>query len=407
MEDIQVLVCDDSALMRNLISRMVDSTEGMHTVGTAMNGKFCLQKIPTLQPDIIILDIEMPEMNGVEFLKARKQQGIDIPVVVLSSIATKGASVTMECLELGASDFITKPSGSISSNITSVESGLIERIASFGRRYAIKKHKEVYPVDFFMQQAKVKEVETVTKKEGVTKKLDSANISSPHPSASASNRPAYTPTLFTQKKKEPVIITPVRKSGPIDIVALGISTGGPNALREVFAKIDPKLSRPILVVQHMPAGFTKEFAASLDRICPLNVKEAEDGDLIHPGQIYIAPGDSHIVVEKSTLCNVIRLSKAELRNGHRPSADVLFESVAKVYQNRALGVIMTGMGRDGAAQLAEMRKQGAWTLGQDENSSIVYGMPRVAWEMGGVQKQVSLDKMADEISQIVREHANG
>lgn len=139
MEDIQVLVCDDSALMRNLISRMVDSTEGMHTVGTAMNGKFCLQKIPTLQPDIIILDIEMPEMNGVEFLKARKQQGIDIPVVVLSSIATKGASVTMECLELGASDFITKPSGSISSNITSVESGLIERIASFGRRYAIKK----------------------------------------------------------------------------------------------------------------------------------------------------------------------------------------------------------------------------------------------------------------------------
>ena len=197
----------------------------------------------------------------------------------------------------------------------------------------------------------------------------------------------------------------MRQSGPIDVVALGISTGGPNALREVFAKIDPKFSKPILVVQHMPAGFTKEFAASLDKICPLKVKEAEDGDLIHPGQIYIAPGDFHIVVQKSTLCNVIRLSKEDLRNGHRPSADVLFESVAKLYKNRALGVIMTGMGRDGAAQLAEMRKQGARTLGQDEKSSIVYGMPRAAWELGAVQKQVSLENMAAEMSAVIKEQA--
>lgn len=155
----------------------------------------------------------------------------------------------------------------------------------------------------------------------------------------------------------------------------------------------------------MPAGFTKEFAASLDKICPLKVKEAEDGDLIHPGQIYIAPGDFHIVVQKSTLCNVIRLSKEDLRNGHRPSADVLFESVAKLYKNRALGVIMTGMGRDGAAQLAEMRKQGARTLGQDEKSSIVYGMPRAAWELGAVQKQVSLENMAAEMSAVIKEQA--
>ena len=154
----------------------------------------------------------------------------------------------------------------------------------------------------------------------------------------------------------------------------------------------------------MPAGFTKEFSASLNRICPLEVKEAEDGDLIHPGQIYIAPGDYHILVEKSSLCNVVRLSQEPQRNGHRPSADVLFESVAKIYQNRALGVIMTGMGRDGAAQLAEMRKQGAWTLGQDEKSSIVYGMPKVAFEMGGVQKQVALENMADEIATLVRDH---
>ena len=214
----------------------------------------------------------------------------------------------------------------------------------------------------------------------------------------------FSPVLFTSKRKEPEVIVPLREPGRIEVVAIGISTGGPNALREVFAHLDPKFSRPILVVQHMPAGFTKEFAASLDKICPLSVKEAEDRDEIHPGQIYIAPGNFHIVVEKSTLCNVIRLSSADLRNGHRPSADWLFESVAKIYQNRALGVIMTGMGRDGAVQLAEMRKQGAWTSGQDEESSVVYGMPRVAYELGAVQKQVSLENMANEMNTLVREH---
>ena len=150
---------------------MVDSTQGMHVVGTAMNGKFCLQKIPTLHPDIIVLDIEMPEMNGIEFLKERKSQGIDIPVIVLSSVATKGASVTMQCLELGASDFITKPSGSISSNISSVAGDLIERIASYGGRYARRQGKDIAPLDFYMQQAKLKQAETAAVKEGILDKV--------------------------------------------------------------------------------------------------------------------------------------------------------------------------------------------------------------------------------------------
>ncbi len=395
MDNIEVLVCDDSSLMRNMISRIVDSAEGMHTVGTAMNGKFCLQKIPLLKPDLILLDIEMPEMTGVQFLEERKKLGIDIPVIILSSIATKGAAVTMQCLELGASDFITKPGGSVSVNITSVGSSIIEKIASYGGKYARAHGKNIASPEVFVHQAKLKEAEAAAVKEGIISKIKPSETK-PEP------LPA---TLWTPPHKEPAVITPLRQSGPIDVVALGISTGGPNALREVFAKIDPKFSKPILVVQHMPAGFTKEFAASLDKICPLKVKEAEDGDLIHPGQIYIAPGDFHIVVQKSTLCNVIRLSKEDLRNGHRPSADVLFESVAKLYKNRALGVIMTGMGRDGAAQLAEMRKQGARTLGQDEKSSIVYGMPRAAWELGAVQKQVSLENMAAEMSAVIKEQA--
>lgn len=395
MDNIEVLVCDDSSLMRNMISRIVDSAEGMQTAGTAMNGKFCLQKIPLLKPDLILLDIEMPEMTGVQFLEERKKLGIDIPVIILSSIATKGAAVTMQCLELGASDFITKPGGSVSVNITSVGSSIIEKIASYGGKYARAHGKNIASPEVFVHQAKLKEAEAAAVKEGIISKIKPSETK-PEP------LPA---TLWTPPHKEPAVITPLRQSGPIDVVALGISTGGPNALREVFAKIDPKFSKPILVVQHMPAGFTKEFAASLDKICPLKVKEAEDGDLIHPGQIYIAPGDFHIVVQKSTLCNVIRLSKEDLRNGHRPSADVLFESVAKLYKNRALGVIMTGMGRDGAAQLAEMRKQGARTLGQDEKSSIVYGMPRAAWELGAVQKQVSLENMAAEMSAVIKEQA--
>ena len=175
-------------------------------------------------------------------------------------------------------------------------------------------------------------------------------------------------------------------------------------MREVFKMIDPHLKQPILVVQHMPAGFTKEFASSLNKICPLEVQEASDGQLIKGGNIYIAPGNFHILVEKHAGGNVIRLSQEAQRNGHRPSADVLFESIANVYKNNALGVIMTGMGRDGASELAQMRTQGAWTLGQDETSSIVYGMPRVAYELGAVQKQVPLKMMADAISALAREH---
>ena len=393
MDNIEILVCDDSALMRNLISRIIDETEGLNVCGTAMNGKFALQKLGQLKPDLVLLDIEMPEMTGVQFLEERKKRGIDVPVVILSSVATKGAAVTMKCLELGASDFITKPSGSVSSNISSVSNMIIEKIASYGGRYARRKGKTIGSTESFVRQAKMREAESAAKKEGIIDKI--------RPSADTH---AFVSPLSTLRKKEPEVVKPVREPGRIEVVAIGISTGGPNALREVFMNIDPKLSKPILVVQHMPAGFTKEFAASLDRICPLAVKEAEDRDEIHPGQIYIAPGNFHIVVEKSTLCNVIRLTSDPPRNGHRPSADWLFESVAKLYQNRALGVIMTGMGRDGAAQLAEMRRQGAWTLGQDEESAVVYGMPRVAFELGGVQKQVSLEKMADEISALVREH---
>ena len=393
--DVRVLIVDDSALMRNLISKIIEQTPGLVIAGKAMNGEFALEHIPGCRPDVIVLDIEMPVMNGLEFLLEKKRRGIDIPVIMLSSLTTEGAAVTMQCLELGASDFLTKPGGAGLSDLSSTANHLADLLISYGGTYARSKGRKIAPpkrIDGFLASA--------------LRKNDEERGA---PAVSHESRPAapaaYSSVFSTVRHpKEPVVVKPLREPGRIEIIAIGISTGGPNALREVFSKIDPGLKQPILVVQHMPAGFTEEFANSLNGICPLEVKEAKDGDLIKGGRILIAPGNYHIYVERKSLAMVVRLSDAPQRNGHRPSADVLFESVAEQYQNRALGVIMTGMGNDGAVQLAEMRRQGAHTLGQDEHSCIVYGMPKVAFELGGVQKQVSLQDMAYEISRLANQY---
>jgi two-component system chemotaxis response regulator CheB len=395
MDDISVMICDDSALMRNLIGRIVDETTGLTVCGKAENGQDLIEKLKTTKPDVILLDIEMPVMTGLQFLRKRQELHLDVPVIILSSVATEGAAVTIECLELGASDFITKPGSSVTLKIGDVTNEIIEYIASYGGAYAIMHGKQIPDPEFFTHQIKLKEAERfVIKKKGEeTAKAVSITKNDVVPS-----------TWFQPKVKEPVVITPEREGGKIEIIAIGISTGGPNALRDVFKDIDPNLKQPILVVQHMPAGFTAEFANSLNNICPLEVTEAKDGEPILGGHIYIAPGSFHMFVEHKPLGNFIKLSQDEPRNGHRPSCDVHFESVAEIFKNKALGVIMTGMGRDGAAQITEMRKKGAWTLGQTKESSIVYGMPKVAFEMGGVQKQVALQDMAGEISKLAKEH---
>jgi two-component system chemotaxis response regulator CheB len=375
---INVLIVDDSALMRNLVGKIVQSCPDLAVVGTAMNGRFALSKIDSLHPDIIVLDIEMPEMNGIEFLQERKKRGIDIPVVVLSSIARKGASITMECLSLGASDFIMKPSGAVSEDIHLIGAQLIELLKFFG-----KQHQERHPAP----AAKAVPEPLVIDHGTPMPAFKYPKFDAPDPKVA----PKYAPEA---------------KPGPLEIIAIGISTGGPNALRKVFTDIDPNLKVPIVVVQHMPAGFTSEFAKSLDRNCPLEVKEAAEGDLIKPGRILIAPGDFHIKVEKKALASILHLDTSSAVNGHRPSADVLFESVAQAYGNRALAVIMTGMGRDGAQKIGEIYKAGGVTLGQDERSSVVYGMPRVAYENGYITRQVGLDDMAKTISEYARQLAN-
>ena len=374
-DEISVLVVDDSALMRNLIGRMVEDTPGLTVAEKAMNGVFALQKIPRVNPDVICLDIEMPEMNGIEFLKERKKRGIDIPVVILSSIAAKGAQVTMEALSLGASDFIQKPSGSVSEDIHTVRDTLVGMLLGYGGSYRKLKGKKVLAPS-----------EYVKKTPPATKNVDLLAHFNLIP---AEVKPAAPPT-------------PLRKPGRTEIIAIGISTGGPDALRIVFSKLDEDLKVPIVVVQHMPPGFTNEFAKSLDRICPLDVKEAAEGDDIIPGRILIAQGNKHLEVEKKAGHQIVHLSDAPLVSGHRPSADVLFASVAMNYTNNALGVIMTGMGRDGAQHLGTIYREGGMTLGQDEKTACVYGMPRVAFELGHVMEQVPLDNMARRICDVAK-----
>jgi two-component system, chemotaxis family, protein-glutamate methylesterase/glutaminase len=365
-----VLIVDDSALMRNLVSRIFEAAPDFRIAGTAMNGLFALRKIEQERPDLIVLDLEMPEMNGIEFLRERQKRGIDIPVIILSSIAEKGARITMEALALGASDFILKPGGVTTSQDLKGTAGELLELARVytrrGQRHAGEGSREPSPPPRAAREAERREHRE-------------------EPRAAAER------------------ITPLRGHGAVEVIAIGISTGGPNALREVLPKIEATVP-PLLIVQHMPAGFTEEFAESLNRLSTLEVREARDGDVLKQGRAFIAPGNAHLTVEAKPLARVIRLSDAPPMSGHRPSADVLFASIAKVYGNRCLAAIMTGMGKDGAVEIGSIYREGGITIAQDEHSCIVYGMPRAAVESGVIHHVVPLPRMAETINRLCREH---
>jgi two-component system chemotaxis response regulator CheB len=358
-EAIRVLIIDDSSLMRKLISSFFSDTADIEVVGTAMNGRFGLHKMGTLAPDVIILDLEMPEMNGIEFLKEKKRRHVDTPVIILSSHAERGAKVTMEAIAAGASDFLLKPATDQGQSLPDVAEQLIQLVRIYG---ALARKKTRPP-----------------------------EIEKPVP-------------LIKLPLKEP--IPPVRKKTPLrkpertDVIAIGVSTGGPNALRSILPQLRPDLNLPILIVQHMPAGFTEEFAYSLNRICPLKVKEAEDGDVVAGGRIFIAPGDRHIVVRERPLANVIELDDSDPVHGHKPSAEMLFTSVARVYRNRSCALIMTGMGKDGAEAIGNVYEEGGITLAQDEGTSVVFGMPKVAIGLGYIHHILPLPAIPEFLNRL-------
>jgi two-component system chemotaxis response regulator CheB len=331
---VRVLIVDDSAVMRQTLSTLLSADPEIEVVGTAPDPHIARERIKALNPDVISLDIEMPRMDGLSFL--RKIMALrPTPVVMVSTLTQAGAEITLEALEAGAVDFVTKPTDLVR-----------------GR------------------DALAHELQT---------KIKAAARTRLRPRSAAPVVPKVRPFARARDK----------------IVFIGASTGGVEALKAVLMRL-PAECPPILVTQHMPARFTAAFAARLNRECPMRVSEATDGEGVEAGHVYIAPGAYHLQIE-GTSRPVCRLSDAEPVSGHRPAVDVLFRSAAQVTRASAVGVILTGMGKDGAEGLLAMREAGAVTLGQDEASSLIYGMPRVAFERGAVMRQYALNAIGDAI----------
>lgn len=331
---IKVLIVDDSLVFRESLSREISKDPDIEVVGTATDPYMARDLIIKLKPDVLTLDVEMPKMNGIEFLKKLMPQ-YPLPVIVVSSVSKN----VLDALDAGAVEFVTKP------NVTRPGG-----MASFVNELIIK----------------IKIAST----------------------AKVGNRKSnYTPSR------------PVTNQG-IDtmskIIAIGASTGGTDAIHTVISGL-PRDMPPIVIVQHMPPVFTKLYAERLNNTCELEVKEAEDGDALRPGRVLIAPGNYQMRLAKRGTGYIVKCTQEEKVSGHCPSVDVLFDSVADVAGKQSVGVILTGMGRDGANGLLKMKKTGAYTIGQDEKSSVVYGMPMVAFNIGAVDKQLPLDRIADEI----------
>lgn len=346
---IRVLVVDDSALMRKVIPEILERDSSIQVVGTAMDGAFGLKKIEELQPDVVTLDLEMPRMDGIETLK--HLTGRQVPVIVVSSYTTQGANMTFKALQYGAFDFVAKPKDAAAANMDAVASELISKIkAAVTRR----------PVPFSFQQ----EIEA---RLGITGK----------------------------KTAKPVPVS--RRMDPTKVVAIGISTGGPNVLLFLLSQLPANFPGTIVVVQHMPEGFTNMFASRLNDACAIEVKEAQSGDLLLAGRALICPGNRHIKVKRMPLGDAVVLSDDPKVNGHRPSVDVLFRSVAHEFGDKGMAVIMTGMGEDGADAMGDVRDAGGMTIAQDEESCVVYGMPKAAVDRGTAVRVVPLSAMANTL----------
>lgn len=338
MSKIRVLIIDDSALVRSLLSEIVNREPDMETIGTAPDPLVAREMIRALDPDVLTLDIEMPKMDGLDFLE-RLMRLRPTPVVMVSTLTERGAEVTLRALELGAVDFVSKPKLGIAAGLSALGDDICEKIRVAARA---RMHRHV-------RAAAV-------------------------PAASKA-APARYSRVSTEK-----------------LIVIGASTGGTEAIREVLQQL-PADSPAVLITQHMPPGFTRSFAARLDGLCRITVSEAVDGERVLPGHAYIAPGDRHMRLARSGANYLVVLDDAPPVNRHRPSVDVLFRSVAALAGPNALGVMLTGMGSDGARAMLEMKHAGSHNIAQDEATCIVFGMPREAIACGAVDEVLPLQKI--------------
>ncbi|GBF35110.1 chemotaxis response regulator protein-glutamate methylesterase CheB [Desulfocucumis palustris] len=346
---IKVLVVDDSALVREILAQGLGMDPEIEVVGAASNPYIARDKIVQLKPDVLTLDVEMPRMDGVEFLRRLMPQ-YPLPVVMVSALTREGAKTTLEALEAGAVDYVTKPSSDIARGLDSMMNKL---------------------------RQKVKMAATANLREWKEKKTAAAAKLQPVSGAA--------PAESTDK-----------------VIAIGASTGGTRAIRQIIQSF-PASMPGVVIVQHMPAGFTKHFADNLNNICEMEVLEASTNDRIMPGRILIAPGGKHMTVKRSGGVYLVECREGDKVNGHCPSVDVLFHSVAGKVGSNAIGIILTGMGHDGADGLLAMRNAGARTLAQDESTSVVFGMPKVAYELGGAEFLQPIDTIPQVIMNLLHE----
>jgi two-component system, chemotaxis family, protein-glutamate methylesterase/glutaminase len=343
---VRVLVVDDSALMRKMIPQILERDTSIHVVGTAMDGSFGLKKITELRPDVVTIDLDMPRMDGMEMLRQITRIH-RIPSIIVSAHSTAGASATFKALALGAFDFVAKPRDAAQANLEAIARELISKVK-------------------------------VAAETGVPKYV----------------APAVTfQSGVTRVKKSPTRIG----AAPAKVIAIGISTGGPNALQYLLSQLPSDFPGAILIVQHMPEGFTEMFARRMNECCSIEVKEARSGDIVSGGRALICPGNRHMRLRRAPLGSMVVLSDEPQVNGHRPSVDVLFRSVALECGTKSLALIMTGMGEDGADAMAAVKSAGGMTLAQDEQSCVVYGMPKAAIERGHVMRVVPLDALANTL----------
>lgn len=366
MKKAKILVVDDSALMRKIISDMINSQPNMEVIATARNGEDLFSKMEKFSPDVVTLDVEMPVMDGISALKKMRRMGINIPVIVLSSFSKKSSELTMECLENGAFDFIPKPSGTISLDLDKVKDDLITKI-----NLAYEKCQEGCTKGEIKRHAKEA---AMTIKEIAEKENKDININN-----------------IIRKKS----------FNKIEAVVIGASTGGPKALYSVITKLPEDLNIPVFVVQHMPATFTKAFADRLNSNSKLKVVESKEGDIIEKNVVYIAPGGFHMEVGMD---KKIHLNSEPPIWGVRPAVDKLFLSAAKLYKEKLLSIVLTGMGKDGAEGTIKVKENGGVTISEDKSTCTIYGMPRATFETGMVDMVLPLNNIADEIVRITKEN---
>ena len=369
----KLLIVDDSAFMRKLISDFFKDNPKIEVVGTARNGKDALRKIQQLSPNVVTMDVEMPEMNGLEALK-EIMQSCPVPVIMLSSTTKRGAENTVIAMEYGAVDFVAKPSGTISLDLHKIKDELIHKVQQ-AAQVPIAKLKKTIGI----------------KPPKVDERKQHVHITPLHKEP--------TPNSVVEKPIVTGTKTPKWNNHSKKVVLIGTSTGGPRALQEVITKIPKSIAAPILIVQHMPPGFTKSLASRLDQLSDIHVKEAEHGDILQNGTAYVAPGGFHMKLKKVGSAFAISLDQEDPpRSGHRPSVDVMFENVSQFSDFDKIAVIMTGMGSDGSKGLVQLKNKGnVMAIAESQQTCIVYGMPKAAVETQLVDEIVDVDDITSTI----------